>query len=100
MFRRSDATVVPDPPLATLRSAGELAVLALAALPELSVIVFDRDLRVVVSAGDALTARVHDPDDLHGRRLGDVLPTSLLERIEPAFRAALDGRRTTFTHES
>jgi diguanylate cyclase (GGDEF)-like protein/PAS domain S-box-containing protein len=100
VLRRSDATSVPDQPLATLRSTGELAVLALAALPELSVVVFDRELRVVLSAGAALSARGGALDELEGRQVSELLPGPLLERIEPAYRAALDGRRTTFTHES
>jgi diguanylate cyclase (GGDEF)-like protein/PAS domain S-box-containing protein len=86
--------------LAALRSSGELALLALAALPEMSVIVFDRKLRVVLAAGEALAIHGHDRDELEGRALSAVLPARMLERFEPSYRAALGGERTAFTYEA
>jgi PAS domain-containing protein len=77
----SHAMPAPARRLAALRSSEELALLALAALPEMSVIVFDRQLRVVLAAGEALAIHGHDRDELEGRALSAVLPARMLERF-------------------
>ena len=69
-------------PLGALRRTGELALAVLAALPEMSVLVFDAELRHVLSGGTAL------------------VPEHVVKRWAPACRAALGGGRTRFEYDS
>lgn len=74
-----------------LQSADRAASAALRELPEALVIVFDRQLRFVLSAGNAIE-RMGDPEFLHaGNRLADAFPRELWERFEPLFASALEG---------
>ena len=60
-------------------------------LPKALIVAFDADLRVVVSAGQALTR----PTALSPARVGEpveqVFPEALWRMLEPLFRSALDG---------
>ena len=69
-------------------------------LPNSSVILVDRDLRVTLAAGKALTASGYDPTDLVGRRLGEVLPRRVWERLEPSYNEMLAGRSIDFEYDS
>jgi diguanylate cyclase (GGDEF)-like protein/PAS domain S-box-containing protein len=99
VLRFHEATCPPAKPLAALRTAGELAALALAALPDMGVLVLDHELRIVLSAGQILAVCGPEGDRLDGRALGEIVPETLLERFASAHRAALAGRRTTFAFE-
>ena len=64
-------------------------------LPETSVTVFDRDLRFRMAYGEALSFNGWTKEDLDGKTVGEVLPTSHLALLEPLFREALAGERAS-----
>jgi signal transduction histidine kinase/PAS domain-containing protein len=63
-------------------------------LPEISVVIFDHDLRVQLAVGEALLHNGYDPDGLTGRLLVDISPAKLFADLEGPFREALAGRGT------
>ncbi len=69
-------------------------------LPESSVVMVDRELRVTLAAGEALIAAGYEPADLVGRQLGDVLPRRAWERLEPFYTQMLAGRSIDFEYDS
>lgn len=74
-----------------LRNADRAANAALRELPEALIVVFDRQLRFVLSAGKAIE-RMGDPDFLRaGNYLADAFPRELWQRFEPLFSSALEG---------
>ena len=77
-----------------------LAFEVLASLPETGVLVFDRELLIVVAAGRALQVHGYDARQLEGRRLADVLPAPALDGLTPHLHAALGGHRTRFDRRS
>jgi PAS domain-containing protein len=77
-----------DPVLA---SADDAAAAALRELPEALILAFDRELRFVLTAGQALERLGNPPAGLDGRFVGEVFPAELWQAIEPLFRSALDG---------
>jgi diguanylate cyclase (GGDEF)-like protein/PAS domain S-box-containing protein len=86
--------------LEALRRSGALAGVALDALPATSVIVFDHDLRFVLTAGEALRSHGYDPEKMRGRRLEEAVPERLAEVLAPHYRAALRGEDRTFLQEA
>ena len=86
----------PDPQAeALVASADQAAAAALHELPEALVIVFDSQLRFVLSAGQAI-ARMGDPDFCReGRYLADAFPARFWETVEPLFSSALEGETRT-----
>jgi diguanylate cyclase (GGDEF)-like protein/PAS domain S-box-containing protein len=79
---------MPDPVMA---SADQAAAAALRELPEALILVFDRDLRFVLTAGHALERLANPSAALEGELVGSIFPEQLWKRIEPLFRSALDG---------
>src|SRR5450631_4384635 len=78
-----------------LASADHAAAAALHELPEALVIVFDGQLRFVLTAGQAI-ARMGDPDFCQeGRYLADAFPARFWETVEPLFSSALEGETRT-----
>jgi diguanylate cyclase (GGDEF)-like protein/PAS domain S-box-containing protein len=74
-----------------LASADHAAAAALRELPEALIIVFDRELRFVLTAGQALD-RLEDTHVLQERQpVAGAFPAELWASIEPLFRSALDG---------
>ncbi len=74
-----------------MASADRAAEAALRELPEALVIAFDRDLRVVLAAGEALQ-RVEDPGALaEGQTVAEAFPHEIWDRLAPLFRSAVDG---------
>jgi len=67
---------------------------ALEHLPEAGLIVLDRSLRTELAAGPGLAAFGLEPALLSDRRLRDALPSDLGTILEPALRAALEGKRS------
>jgi diguanylate cyclase (GGDEF)-like protein/PAS domain S-box-containing protein len=74
-------------------SADNAAAAALQELPGARVLVFDRELRFILSAGQAHEHRpAGDPAACRtGAFVADAFPASLWKLIEPLFRSALDG---------
>jgi len=88
MSRESSA----DPDQVTV-SADNAAVAALRELPEAKILVFDRELRFILAAGQTLE---HDASDESGACrvgafVGDAFPASLWKLIEPLCSSALAG---------
>ncbi len=78
-----------------LASADHAAGAALRELPEALVIVFDRRLRFVLTAGQAIE-RMGDPDICReGNYVADAFPAEFWERFEPLFSSALEGETRT-----
>jgi len=78
-----------------LASADHAAAAALHELPEALVIVFDGQLRFVLTAGQAIE-RMGDPDFCkEGRYLADAFPARFWETVEPLFSSALEGETRT-----
>ena len=94
----ADAEQVPAPtgpagePEQVLASADHAAAAALRELPEALILVFDRELRFVLTAGHALE-RLGEPAGLpRGRARGGHVPRGAVGAlIEPLFRSALEG---------
>jgi len=72
-------------------TADHAAAAALRELPEALILVFDRELRFVLTAGQA----VERLDDSHacreGQLISDVFPADVCGQIEPLLRSALEG---------
>ncbi len=78
-----------------LETADHAASAALRELPEALVIVFDRQLRFVLTAGQAIE-RMGDPEICaEGNYLADAFPAEFWERFEPLFSSALEGETRT-----
>jgi len=91
------ASPIPDrtslTPERLSESADSAAVAALRELPEATILVFDRELRFILSAGQTLD---RDPTGgpagfREGALLAEAFPESLWQLIEPLCRSALDG---------
>jgi diguanylate cyclase (GGDEF)-like protein/PAS domain S-box-containing protein len=78
----------PDPVLA---SADNAAAAALRELPEALILVFDRDLRFVLTAGHALERLGNPHACSEGEPVANTFPAALWKLMEPLFRSALDG---------
>jgi diguanylate cyclase (GGDEF)-like protein/PAS domain S-box-containing protein len=74
-----------------MASADRAAAAALRELPEALILVFDRELRFVHTAGHALE-RLEDPGACReGELVESTFPAALWKLIEPLFRSALEG---------
>ena len=65
-------------------------------LPNISVIVFDRDMRYLVVEGGALPPNSFSTQLIEGKTLYEVLPPETANKILPYYQAALAGIETTF----
>jgi PAS domain S-box-containing protein len=65
-------------------------------LPDVTVMLFDRDLRLTLVEGGAIERYGWDIAELVGRRLDEVLPPDRYAEMEPWYRATLAGETTTF----
>jgi PAS domain S-box-containing protein len=68
-------------------------------LPDTSVMLFDRDLRLIIASGEALVANGYT-NELAGTLMRDVFPASGMDLLEGPYRAALAGRATDFRYDS
>ncbi|HEX5852097.1 MAG TPA: diguanylate cyclase [Solirubrobacteraceae bacterium] len=74
-----------------IASADHAAAAALRELPEALILVFDRDLRFVLTAGQALERLGAPRAGLDGQLVEEAFPPELWRALEPLFRSALDG---------
>jgi PAS domain S-box-containing protein len=65
-------------------------------LPDMAIIVFDRDLRCTLMEGRGLAAQGWRDDEIHGRTVEEVLPPGRRDQMIEAFRGALEGRPSAF----
>ena len=64
-------------------------------LPDTSVTVFDRDLRFRMAYGEALALNGWTSEETEGFTPRELMPAALADVLEPLFRAALRGERST-----
>jgi PAS domain-containing protein len=69
-------------------------------LPGMSVLMFDRDLRLLVAGGEVLERGGLDTDTLPGRLVADVLPAQAMALLDDPYRAALTGEDRDFEYSS
>ncbi len=69
-------------------------------LPNVAVLVFDRDQRVLVAVGEALTNHGVQDRDVEGRPLQEVMAASTYQVLRELYSAALRGERTQVEHTS
>ncbi len=74
-----------------IASADSAAAAALRELPEALIVVFDRELRFVLTAGHALERAGHSRACPEGEPLQGSFPAPLWMSLEPLFRSALEG---------
>jgi len=74
-----------------IASADHAAAAALRELPEALILVFDRDLRFVLTAGQALERLGTPQAGMDGQLVAQAFPAELWRMLEPLFRSALDG---------
>src|SRR5271155_805386 len=78
--------------LQALDGQTESAATALRELPEALILVFDSELRFVLSAGQALGPSGRSPSSFHeGQSLADAFPAEMWRQIDPLCRSALEG---------
>ncbi len=81
----------PSEPDRVSARADRAAAAALRELPDALILAFDRQLRFVLTAGQALE-RVGTPSTCEqGQSVGDAFPAEVWQAVEPLFRSALDG---------
>ena len=74
-----------------LASADRAAASALRELPEALILVFDREMRFVLAAGQAMERLGHPLTCSEGQAVSNAFPPELWPRIGPLFRSALEG---------
>jgi diguanylate cyclase (GGDEF)-like protein/PAS domain S-box-containing protein len=74
-----------------MASADHAAAAALRELPEALILVFDRELRFVLTAGHALERLGNAGACREGEPVAGTFPAAVWKTIEPLFRSALDG---------
>jgi diguanylate cyclase (GGDEF)-like protein/PAS domain S-box-containing protein len=74
-----------------LDASDSVALSALDAIPGASVLVFDRELRCILCAGQALADHGISPQDLEGHPCAEVIAPNRWAIYEPMYRAALAG---------
>ena len=67
--------------------------------PDGAIVLFDRDLRYLIADGVGLAAVGLSAELMEGRTLWEVFPPDVCKAVEPTYRAALDGRESTFEYE-
>ena len=85
-------------PVAAAPPTEAFATAALAALPDVGMLVLDARLRVVSAAGGALENAGWPPELVEGRRLADVLPLDVHRVLAARYRLALEGRSIMFDY--
>ena len=69
-------------------------------LPQTSIIVFDRDLRVELVTGAALADAGLEPDQLQGKQLQHVMSIEVAQTLLPQYRRALSGEEVSLEYRS
>lgn len=64
-------------------------------LPDTAVAIFDRRLTHLLVAGTLFDDRTPAPSSLEGKTLNQLLPADICARVEPLYRAALNGEVST-----
>ncbi len=70
--------------------------LVVQSLPDLAILVFDKDLRYLLAEGSILETAGLIPKEIIGKTLWEVFPPDTQAQLLPHYRAALEGRSTQF----
>ncbi len=70
---------------------GELSLSALRWLPDVAILVFDRELRYVLALGEVVHRNGWTPEAFEGNLGAEILPADRWEVLEPLYRAAVEG---------
>jgi two-component system, cell cycle sensor histidine kinase and response regulator CckA len=81
-----------------LRHGGERYRMLARNFPDGAIVLFDRDLRHLIADGLGLASVGLSPEQMVGKTIWEVFPTDVCAAIEPPYRAALEGRESTFEH--
>ncbi len=84
----------------TIRRGEELYRMLARQLPNVAVVVFDRELRVLVAEGEALMGHGIREHAVEGRPLREVMEPGAYRDLEDLYRAALDGQRRELEQDS
>ncbi len=69
-------------------------------LPDMGVVLYDSDLRIIIAEGSALNASGYPSEKSEGRLLADLLPAASAEKLEPIYRSAFSGQHITTDYVS
>ena len=61
-------------------------------LPESSVVMYDKDLRILLALGEGLAQNGYHPGQFTGSRIDEALPTKAFAALESRYRGALTGQ--------
>ncbi|MBZ0303631.1 MAG: PAS domain S-box protein [Anaerolineae bacterium] len=61
-------------------------------LPDMGVVLFDQDLRILIAEGTALRSSGYPGHEAEGRLLSNIVTPASYEKLEPLYRAALSGQ--------
>lgn len=87
-------------PISELEDAGRLALTVLRGLPGMSVVVFDRELRIVLAGGEALARHRWSDTMLEGRLITEMLPADAYALLRANYEACLAGESRDFEYET
>lgn len=68
-------------------------------IPELSIMVFDSNLRFIVAGGEEISKSGFDRNSVEGRTLSEAFPPDVEKLFTPLYNKALKGESTSFDHE-
>jgi PAS domain S-box-containing protein len=69
-------------------------------LPDMGVVLYDHDLRILIAEGPALSIPGYTAHEIEGCLLAEVLPEASFEKQEAIYRAGLRGEHTTQDYTS
>ena len=65
-------------------------------LPDIAILLFDRNFRFLVAGGAALTDAGFNKQEIEGRTLAEAFPQQIVEIFAPLYEKALNGESTAF----
>lgn len=69
-------------------------------VPRSTILVYDRELRIVAAAGSRLSRHGWSADQVRGKLLAELVTPAFLEIVGPHLKAALDGGRSEVEYTS
>jgi len=81
-----------------LRESEKRYRLLISSLPDISILLFDRENRYLIAGGEELEKAGFELEKIEGRTLEEAFPQQLVELYAPLYRKALAGESTSFDH--
>ncbi|MCA2002701.1 MAG: PAS domain S-box protein, partial [Chloroflexi bacterium] len=82
-----------------LRESEKRYRLLVASLPDIAILLFDREFRCLVAGGEELERAGFDPSRMEDRALMEAFPPQAVEMFFPIYRKVLAGESSSFEHE-